>query len=543
MKINKTTNRFAMQKVNMKSVLSSIIVVLTIQTLQAQEMRKTPRLMVGITIDQLRGDYLEAFYDAFGENGFKRLFREGLVYRNVSFDFENPDASSSIASIYTGTNPDYHGIMGNTWYDYKEKKNVFSTYDAAFMGYATDESTSPKRLLVSTIADELEHESGGKADIFSIAPDKEAAILAGGRSATAAFWIQDYTGKWASSTYYGDLPWWFTKYAEKSSLNDRIGGLQWKPLVPIDNYTLAQEQPEDFTHAIGDGQYIQFKNSPFVNTEINALVSECFEYGAIGKRGVTDLLLITYSARNYQQMSMKIFPVEMMDVYLRLDKAIEQLLQTIDKNVGLDNVALFLTSTGYVDYKDPIDLKEDKTINGEFKLDRCVSLLNMYLMALYGKETWVESATKDQIFLNRKLIEEKKIDLREMQDKATAFLMDFAGIQNVFPSYKLVGGGEGETLAHLKKGYYYKYVGDLFYEIQPGWILNIPDSQLQVVRKDAFNFPLIFFGSGIVAEQVVRPVSTSEIAPTVARIMRIRSPNAAMALPAYEIMKNNKIVK
>jgi len=527
---------------NVRKVLSSLIVVFTISSMQAQEVHQTPKLVVGVTIDQLRGEYIEAFYDAFGENGFKRLMREGLVYRNVHFDFSNLDQSSAIASIYTGTTPDYNGIPGNDWYDYKTQHVISSAQDGNYIGYSTNDNTSPARLLVSTITDELENATHGSADIFSFAPDKEAAILSGGHSATAAFWIEDNSGKWVSSTYYKEMPWWLKKYSENSQLTHRVNENTWTPLLPIERYAIAEEKPEKFAHDLDNGNFFLFKSSPLVNTEINRLVQECLQYGAIGKRNTTDFIAITYSARNFQQMSSIQYPSEMMDTYVRLDKEIEALLKMLDDKVGLNNTVLFLTSTGYANYLDPID-EDDKTIGGTFYTDRCASLLNVYLMALYGKDSWIEHVTENQIYLNRKLIEERKLELKEVQEKAARFLMDFSGIQNVIPSYKLIGGNDSESIERIKKGYYFKYAGDIFFEIQPGWVVATPDSKPQTVRKDAFNVPLFYFGGGIVAEQIYRPVSIGEIAPTVDRIMRIRSPNAASSTPSYELKMTNTTTK
>ena len=180
---------------------------------------------------------------------------------------------------------------------------------------------------------------------------------------------------------------------------------------------IGRRETGKFAHDLGNGNFFLFKSSPLVNTEINRLVQECLHFGAIGKRNTTDFIAITYSARNFQQMSSKLYPSEMMDTYVRLDNEIEALLKMLDEKVGLNNTVLFLTSTGYANYLDPID-EDDKTIGGTFYTDRCSSLLNVYLMALYGKESWVQYVTENQIFLNRKLIEERKLDLKEVQEKS-----------------------------------------------------------------------------------------------------------------------------
>lgn len=186
-------------------ILTSLIAAFVITSLQAQTTPAVPRLVVGLTIDQLRSDYIEAFSALYGERGFKRLMREGRVYCNAEYDFINIDRSSAVASIYTGTTPYYNGIVGNRWMDRASLRIIKSVDDPAYMGVYTSESTSPQHLLVSTLSDELMVATCGNAEVYSIAPTREMAVLAAGHAAKGAFWLNDETGKWSGSTYYLSL--------------------------------------------------------------------------------------------------------------------------------------------------------------------------------------------------------------------------------------------------------------------------------------------------------------------------------------------------
>ena len=179
----------------MKGLLTSLITVLTFTGLQAQSLPTAPKLVVGLTIDQLRTDYLEAFSSLYGERGFKRLWKEGRVFHNAEYTFSGVDRASAMAAIYSGSTPSVNGIISNRWMDVATLRPVNSTDDAAFMGYYTDQTCAPTKLLTSTIADELKIATQGKGIVYAIAPFCDAAIFAAGHAGNGAFWINPTTGK------------------------------------------------------------------------------------------------------------------------------------------------------------------------------------------------------------------------------------------------------------------------------------------------------------------------------------------------------------
>ena len=151
----------------MKGLLTSLITVLTFTGLQAQSLPAAPKLVVGLTIDQLRTDYLEAFSSLYGEKGFKRLWKEGRVFHNAEYTFSGVDRASAIAAIYSGTTPSMNGIISKRWMDAATLRPVNSTDDTAFMGYYTDQTVAPTKLLTSTIADELKIATQGKGLVYA----------------------------------------------------------------------------------------------------------------------------------------------------------------------------------------------------------------------------------------------------------------------------------------------------------------------------------------------------------------------------------------
>ena len=525
----------------MRKIITSLIAILVVTNLEAQQ--RTPKLVVCITVDQLRDDYIEYFYNTFGERGFKRLMNEGLVYNNIKFEFSDIDQASAFATLFTGSNPCFHGVTGSKYYDFENDKEVSILYDKDYIGNYTRENYSPKKMFSSTIGDELKIASKGRSDVYAIAPDAESAILSAGHAANGAFWMDDMNGKWATTTYYKGLPWYVDRYNNGvESLSARLEQMVWTPTLPLDKYNAFPYVLDDipFKYTFNEKTndcFPKLKTTPFINKEINRLALQFLEYGAFGTRSCPDMLSVTYYAGNYKGIMNKDYTREIQDTYYQLDKDLEQFLDAIDKKVGLANTLVVFTGSGY--YTSEEEYADGLLINGgEFHPKRCVALLNMYLMAIYGQQSsWVKGFYNNQIYLNRKAIEDAKLDLRTIQDKAAEFLMEFSGIQHVTTDHALLAGEWNEGTVKFRQGTHHLKRGDLIIELQPGWIINNdnPKEKVKIIRNNAVITPLVFMGNGIKPEHIYREVKATEVAPTVTHVLRIRPPNASQSLPLWEL--------
>lgn len=523
-------------------ILTSLITAFVLTGLQAQNSSQTPKLVVGLTIDQLRSDYIEAFSAMYGERGFKRLLKEGRVYYNAEYDFFNLDRSSAVASVYTGTTPYYNGIVGDCWMDRNSLRIVKSVDDPNFMGIYTSESTSPQHLLVSTLSDELMVATQGRAEVYSIAPTREMAVMAAGHAAKGAFWINSETGKWSGTTYYGSFPEWVSAYNDREGLDFRINSLVWGPYLPVTSYKyVTTEVPQvTFKHDFSDerlDKFKKFKTSPYANDEVNRLVNVFLTNTNIGKDNTPDLLTLSYYAGNYAHKSNTEYAMEIQDAYVRLDNTLGDLLDLIDRKVGLNNTLIFITSTGYTD-PDPADPPQYRIPSGEFHIKRCAALLNMYLMAVYGQGQYVETYYDRQIYLNHKLIEEKKLDLTEVMNRSCDFVVQMSGVRSAYSSQRILLGAWDPQIEKLRNSFSANCSGDLYIEVMPGWSVISEYSNTQKVIREAYpSVPLIFLGAGVKPEILYTPVKMATVAPTVAHFMRIRAPNAASASPLTGIRK------
>jgi Type I phosphodiesterase / nucleotide pyrophosphatase. len=525
----------------MRKIITSLIAVLVVANLQAQQ--HAPKLVVCITIDQLRGDYLEYFKNSFGERGFKRLMNEGVSYKHVQFEFTNIDQASSFATIFTGANPCYHSITGKYRYDFEKELERSCIYDAHYLGNYTHLNFSPKNLLSSTIGDELKLASKGASQVFAIAPEPESAVLSAGHTADGAFWIDDYNGKWATTTYYKNIP----KYLDplnsgSESLSSRLPSITWTPMMSSDKYSalpyIADKKQYKYSYNEKDfGCYPRFKTSAYVNKEVTKLATHFINTGNLGSNPTPDLLLVTYYGGNYLEVLDKPYTQEVQDTYYQLDQSLGELLDAIEKKIGLNNALIVVTGTGY--YTDSEAIQEgENAIGGAFNSTLCKALVNMFMRNIYGPKDWVLGYYNQQIFLNRKAIEEEKLDLATIQNRTAKEVVSlFSGVQQVTTDLSLQEGNWNEGNAQLRYGTHHINRGDLIIELQPGWGVEDTDTgkKSNIKRNNAVLTPLLFLGNGLKPAQIDRSVYATEIAPTITNILRIRAPNACSDLPLTEI--------
>lgn len=518
-------------------IVASILLSLVVWPAGAQVAPDAPQLVVGITIDQLRSDYLIALQQLFGEKGFKRAMQEGVVCENVVYDFPHLDRAVSTAAIHSGTIPFYNGIVSEDVYDVTSRKTRNILHDPQFMGNATQDTYSTKSLLVSTLSDEVKIVGNGLGRVYSVAPDATTAMLAGGHIANSALWIDDKTGRWVTTTYYFDAPAYIVHPYYENTPAQSVDTTSWRPLYATEQYTAMPYQvpTHDFCHSFSPrdiNRFRQYKTTPLANHEVTDVSIDLIEKASLGQRGQLDMINIGYTLAPFDNGTVQEYGHELQDAYVRLDKELSRLFEAIDKRVGLNKSVIFITSTGYFtgEGREPSFYKIQ---SGEFYPKRAVSLLNMYLMALYGNGEWVNGFHNNQIYLNRELIKDRALDLEEVRDKSAQFLIDMEGVRDVYTQQRILLRSTNEHTDRLRRGISSKLSGDIFIELVPGWELvyqNESDTRVYV-RHNAVSAPFFLITPNIKATKIVEPVDVTRIAPTVARVLRIRAPNGCSARP------------
>ena len=504
---------------------------------QNTQSKGTPRLVISITIDQLRTDYLEAFAPLYSEGGFKRLLKDGMVFSNVSYPFAPTDRASAIAAISTGTTPYYNSIVGNRWLNRETLRPMGCVDDPKFTGMLTAETASPSGLSTSTLGDELKVATGGKALVYAIAPYRDAAVLSAGHAADCALWIDDVYGDWCSSIYYiQNVPSWLKAYNDHYSPGQKISNATWEPTNDISgayNFYLQTENEKPFKHKFsGYQRFSNYKQSALVNADVTGMALQCITTAGLGSDRVTDLLCLTYYAGSFAHQSMTESQMELQDTYVRLDQELNTLIENTTRNIGAENVLFVITSTGYSEIE-PADYNRFRIPTGTLYMSRTANLMNIYLGAIWGQDNYVETIFRNQIFLNHKLLETKKISIGEATGRAQEIIAMMSGVRNVYTSLQLLTS-QSPQLEKIRNAFNPQRCGDIIIEAAPGWkVLNEDTQESEMAVASYTQFPIIIFGAGTQAEHIQTPVTTDRIAPTIARSIRIRAPNACSSEPLF----------
>ena len=517
-----------MKKLN--NIIVPFLTVVAVTTAGAQISQEVPRVVVNITIDQLRSDYLNAFLPMCGDKGFNMLMKEGRVYSHVEYPQSNLNRAACVSTIATGTIPYDHGIVGEQWLDRKTLRPIYCVDDEKYDGVLTGEKSSPQFLNVSTIGDELKVSTEGKAIVYAISPFRDASILSAGHAADGAFWINRLTGRWCGTSYDGSVPVWASAADRGNLLDDKLKGEVWKPVSDLSgnfSYFLSGGMKKPFEyHFKGDHRFSAFMTSGLINDFVADFALACVKGSGIGNDDITDYLAVTFYAGNYEHKPVSESPMEMQDTYLRLDKAIAKLIEGIENKIGKNKILVVVTSTGYSD-EETTDLARYRIPSGTFHITRTAGLLNMYLGAIYGNAQYVDACFGNEIYLNHKLLETKQLSVSDVMDRCQELLLQSEGVKDVYTSQRLLLGAWTPGINRIRNSYNPKASGDILIQVSPGWRLyNENTKENRLVRESYIPFPLIFYGNNLTSSTIDTPVTTDCIAPTLSQIIRIRAPNA-----------------
>lgn len=522
----------------MNKLLTTFVLGLVSIAAAAQSAPARPKLVVSIVVDQLRTDYLEYLKTLLGEKGFRRLMKESAYMRNVDFRPRNLDAVSATAMLYTGNYPDKTGIPAAQTYSRDTKRLQAPLHDATALGNFTEQTFSPRNLALSTISDEVMIDGAGLGLVYSIAADPQQAVIMSGHAGSGAVWLNTNNGRWATSTYYKDFPQTVSRRNYGNSLSQRIDTMQWKPSLALDRYPgiPAQKRYYPFRYTFPSSardNYVRFAASPLCNEEITSIAVDCLNSLQLGNRGdAIDMLNIAYTAAPYKYVKDGDFRLELEDTYLKLDSQLGRLLDAIDKQVGLRNAVVMLSSTGYYDDA-TADAAKYGIPTGDFSIKRAISLLNAYFVAKYGNGNYVDAYGDGQFYLARKTFESKNISIEEGARQAKDFLRKMSGVADAYTIGEITSRSNPD-LESLRLSVDPRMAGDVVVEIMPGWNLvddTVYPTVTKQVRNCIVNTPVFIMAPGVASQTIDNPIDAASIAPTLTGILRIRAPNGACVKP------------
>jgi predicted AlkP superfamily pyrophosphatase or phosphodiesterase len=534
------------------------------QNSAAPNAAKKPRLVVGIVIDQMRQEYLYRFESKFGEGGFKRLMRDGFMASNMHYNYAPTYTGPGHASIYTGTTPAVHGIIGNDYYDKEEKKMVNCVEDKTQNTIGADQpgkGVSPKRLQTTTVTDELELFTQRKAKVIGISIKDRGAILPAGHLADGAYFPEGRGGKFITSTFYQkQLPEWVIAF-NKRNLPAQYLKQTWTPTLPLNQYTEVgpDDSPyerkldsktkmvfpyptQEMTDKVG-ADY--FSHTPFANDYLTEFTKAAITGEQMGKDDVPDFLCVSYSTPDILGHAVGPRSVELEDMYIRLDKNIEDLLKTLDTQVGSQGYTLFLSADhGVADV--PQYLKDIQVPAGYFNEEYALAKVNEYLSAFYPGKKLVERISNAQVYLNHQAFEGNPratgLDMFVVAELAGKFLLTIDGIANYYTEavIKQSDYNEGGIKGKIIRGFHAKRSGDIALVLEPAWFEG--NSVQGTTHGSAYAYdthvPLLLFGHGIKKGVSHKPYAISDIAPTLSVLLQIMFPNGCTGQPISEALQH-----
>jgi predicted AlkP superfamily pyrophosphatase or phosphodiesterase len=517
-----------------------------------------PKLVIGIVVDQMRWDYMYRYYDRYQESGgFKQLHNQGFSCENTFIPYTPTITACGHTCIYTGSVPAIDGITGNDWWDYTLSQQVYCTGDTTTktIGSNTEAGQmSPHNLLVTTIGDELHLATNFRSKVIGIALKDRAAILPAGHSANGAYWYDDKTGDWITSSYYmNDLPKWL-KDLNAKKLTDQYFAKEWNTLYPLDTYvqsTMDDEPyeykpfganskgfPYNLSQFIGKN-YGLLPVTPYGNTVTFEVAKAAIQGEQMGAGSLTDFLAISLSTPDYIGHSFGPNSVEAEDIYLRLDKDLGEFLGFLDKQVGKGNYLVFLSADHGV-AQIPAFLKEHKIPAGSISSSTISDQLNLYLKGKFKKDKLVIGIMNYQVYLDRNLMNESRLNKAEVYREAVSFLSVQPGIAKAIPLDDLSTTTLNNELKNaLANGNYPPRSGDIQLIYLPQWIDGFENRGTThgVWNPYDSHIPLVWFGWNIQPGKTNRQLYMTDIAPTIAAILHIQMPSGSIGHVIGETIK------
>lgn len=529
----------------------------------AQKNLDRPTLVVGIVVDQMRQEYLYRFYDKFGEGGFKRLMNDGFMLRNAHYNYTPTVTGPGHASVYTGSTPAIHGIIGNDFYDKKAKRFVNCVGDSLQKPVGNDAGNgdvSPSRLLSSTVTDELKLFTQKRSKVIGISSKDRGAVLPAGHMADAAYWYDGSSGKFISSTYYmTKLPAWVDKF-NAQNLAEKYLSQEWKTLLPIEQYVesgpddtpyelrFARQAKSTFPYNVSQlrvkGSFEFLTNTPFADDYLTEMAKAALVGEQMGKHDVTDFLCISYSAPDAVGHRVGPNAVEMEDMYLRLDKNLEDLLNKLDQEVGAGKYTLFLTADHAV-ADVPQYLKDNKVPAGYFSESQLKTKLEGFLASYYPGRNFIANISNGQIFLDQAAFQQDPktagIDVIIVTELIGKYLMTLDGVANFYTEAMLRESnyGEGGIKGAVIRGYNARRSGDIVISLEPGWFdaASVQGTTHGSPYSYDTHVPALFYGHGIKKGSSVRYHPITDIAPTISALLKIKFPSGCTGQPVVEIFE------
>lgn len=525
-------------------------------TATAQNIQR-PKLIVGIVVDQMRWDYLYRYYDRYSNDGFKRLLNGGYSCENTFINYLPSFTAVGHSTIYTGSVPSIHGIAGNDWIDQLSGKSIYSASDSTVQpvgaANAMDGKMSPRNLLVSTITDELRLATNFRSKVVGVSLKDRASILPAGHLATAAYWLDDASGNFITSTYYmKQLPAWVNQFNSKKRIEQLISN-GWNTLYPINTY--KQSDPDDrkyeglfpgetspvFPHDIKSAYSKSkgsFRNTPFGNTLTLEFAEEALNAYQLGKGSATDFLAINMASTDYVGHMFGVNSIEVEDTYLRLDRDLSRFFKMLDTRIGKGQWLVFLTADHGAAHA--IGFMQDHDLCADFWNSKPLTdSLNRILSEKFKTAGLVKAIKNYQVNFDITKIANANLDFDAIKKTAVDFLQKQPGITYAVDIASIGKSPIPERVKMMMvNGYNFKRSGQIEIVLNAGWYDGYSKTGTTHGSWNPYDthIPLIWYGWNIKHGASNREVYMTDISPTLAALLHIQMPNGCIGKVIEEVV-------
>ncbi|ROI08408.1 alkaline phosphatase family protein [Chryseobacterium sp. H3056] len=515
-----------------------------------------PKLVVGLVVDQMRWDYLYRYYEKYQNDGFKKLLADGYSLNNVHINYIPTYTAIGHTTIYTGSVPAIHGIAGNDWFDKTTGKNVYCTTDLSVQPVGSEStkagSHSPKNLWSTTITDELMLATNFQAKVVGVSLKDRASILPAGHNPTGAYWFDDTTGNFITSTYYmQELPKWMKDFnAQKNP--DQLVKNGWNTLLPISEYFESSPDNSPWEGLLGSAKIPTFPYSnlaadfqanrdvirytPFGNTLTLRAAEAAIKGENLGEDAVTDFLAVNLASTDYAGHKFGPNAIEVEDIYLRLDRDLAEFFKYLDKTVGKNQYTVFLSADHGGAHAQGF-MAEHKMATGFYGEDN--KEFNEKLKAKFKADKLVAKVTNNQVYLDDQVIADNKLDADEVKQYLLDILNHDKSVLYAVDMKKAGASSIPEPLrSRIVNGYNWQRSGDIQVIYHDSWLPTY--SKLGTTHGSWNSYdshiPLIFMGWGIKPGESNKEYHMTDIAATLSALLRVQYPSGSIGNPITEVL-------
>ncbi len=559
------------------AVLSCLTAVSYAQGLADSVRESPPRLILQITVDQLRGDLLWRYDDRFGEGGFRYLLEQGTVFLDAHHRHANTETIVGHTTLATGADPSAHGMVANVWLDRSTGVLTYNVEDARYPilteGAGVDLATeidptqraarsdgrSPSAIQVSTFSDELKLFYGQQSKVFGVSVKDRGAISMAGHTGKA-FWFSKQTGEFITSRfYYERYPDWVTEWNSRRPA-DEYAGRSWELLNEVSTYLFGDADDRSyetalpgfgrtFPHEFGDPSDRYFTTLLTVSPAGDELTLDftkaLLESEQLGADEVPDYLSVSFSSTDYVGHVFGPSSLESEDNILRLDRTLAELFQFVEQHVGLENTLIVLSADhgapeapGYLS-----DLGFEAAYVDPGSFDRTAAIASLKSQFGIGEEL-ITTYFHPYLYLNRELISQRGLDQGMVEGAVADVLTQFDGIALAISSSALREGRVPDfpLVQTILRNFSPVRSGDIYIVFEPNRFINdfdgltVASTHGSPWRYDTY-VPLIFVGGGIPTQRVARPVQTIDIAPTLSLLIGAKPPSGSVGVPLSEVVQ------